>query len=251
MKVLSVSEYLDLILLLLGLGLVAVAVSSLFLPRGRDLLRSTQSFKGFGVSIEISLPIALLVIGVVVSGNSLLFRLLDQRSQFTALRESLSATEGRLDEARSARKMDLTILFRIKDPSISGSPPKASDLRCYYKLVTSKKPKSTTVESAMSKNQDAYTFTLTNVGLGTMIESLWVEEVGTQRRWVLESIIKATTQNVVLGPDQAPVAPSSTSEPSLPVPRKERGATQPMPSQAQTQHPGRAPELRTASSTPE
>lgn len=181
------------IVVALGVALTVVCIVMLVLPFGAQYKTVTQTFKGWGVNLEISLLTLVLIVGVGLAmapvAISIYADLQEIKNQLeTAKREGELArgeTAALREALNRAQKFDLWALVTL-DGVTEATMPKPSDVESTYLVSGSADAVRAAVTRGVRANQ--FRIHLTGVDRQTVVQRLIVEQPG-KSRWAYDGFV--------------------------------------------------------------
>jgi len=173
-----------------GVVILLICITLILTQRAITPLRTPEKIKAFGVELEVSVLTLLVLIGFVLSISSIYLHVNGYQQQVISSqkRNELLNTEMELTrkQLEAAKKIDMTVYFKLPDNSSPGSQPKLGDLTVkYYLRGQPDKPIQADISRGMEAN--SYSVLFKNVTPDTHVEILELIDAKTERVWVKKS----------------------------------------------------------------
>ena len=160
----------------------------LIIFRKTDQIKAPEKIKAFGVELEISVLTILVLIGFLLSISSIYLHVSDYQQQIGLSKNQIeilkNENELRKKELEAARRIDMTVFFRLPVDASSNNQPKLGDLVArYYLRDQPEKPIQTDI-SRGNYEGNSYRVVLKNLTPDTHIETMEIENLRTKEIWV-------------------------------------------------------------------
>lgn len=173
----------------LGIMILAFCLLSFFFPYGERFKEKTQKIKGFGIDLEISLLTLLVIVGMVLCATGIYPQIAGYEGRIASANEEARKAKAETDVVREAlersRIMRIQPLVTLEGVDATGMP-NLMDLKCKYFLPRGDTPREAVVSPGYASNQ--LKVTLEDVSADTVIRSLILVDLASQRRWWIENI---------------------------------------------------------------